>query len=126
MKTKWLWTAVLAVLVLTQAAQAEEKAPRNPALHRRERRAQVNVWLSKGILGETNEGLLAVRGKAPSSAQEALKDENADRMNTFKEDSQKKSTPLAAQQKAFAAKRRKEIPAGSPIQQSDGSWSVKT
>ena len=118
----------LAVLlaVLAQNAFAEEAlTAKNEMYSQRGRLLQISKWLSERVLGENNEGLLVVRGKSKGSVERAIKDENEEREKMFKELSQKKGTTVMEQRKLYAKSRRKEAPKGSPVQEADGSWSLK-
>ena len=92
----------------------------------RGRSVQVNIWLSQGFLGEGGEGLLVSRGTLGQSITAAMKEENADREAMFKSAAAKLGTTVMQQKKLYAKKRAAEAPVGSPIQQTDGSWKLKT
>ena len=128
------------ILTLTQGAFAKEAAqnpqaaaqppqasvPQHSSFSRRSRLIQIGGWLSEGVLGESNEGLLVLRGKALAGAEKAMKEENEEREKTFKALSVKTATTVASQKKLYAKKRRQESPVGSPLQNIDGSWTIKT
>jgi uncharacterized protein YdbL (DUF1318 family) len=113
--------AIIMLACLAQNALADEAFQKN-VFSKRGRAAQINVWLSQGLIGEDDQGLLSVHGKSRGSIEAAVKDENAEREKNFKELSQKTGTTVMEQRKRFAKKRRKEIPKGSPVQEADGSW----
>lgn len=133
-----LW--VTALVAATQCAYAEETpktqraaeqppqvvVPQNRMLPKRARLVQIGSWLSEGILGESKEGLLVLRGKSRSSIERAMKEENEDREKDFKALSVKTGTPIAAQRKLYAKKRQQESPRGTPLQGADGLWVIKT
>ena len=101
---------------------------------RRERLSDIQGYKDKKILGESKEGLLDIRltegldGKQVSLLQKMVKEENSDRMITYREIVQINSMPseqIKNVQAAAAKANRKLAKNGEWIQNEDGTWQVK-
>lgn len=115
--------ALASFLVQTAYAADLDPAVEAAALRRRDRKAQVEAWLSQGAVGEDNRGLLAVRGTADAQAVAA---ENADRSLIYEALAKKNGTSVPEIQKVYAERLRNDAPSGAPVQTPDGAWTVKS
>jgi uncharacterized protein YdbL (DUF1318 family) len=94
---------------------------------RRQRRAEIREWKSKGCMGETNKGLLVARpgeGCGPEVAG-LLRAENADRQviyDAFVKENKIPATDMPRVQSAFAKARQERSRANDWVQLDDGQW----
>jgi uncharacterized protein YdbL (DUF1318 family) len=124
------------------ADQEEVAAPEisNPAIRtiiasRAKRLAAVNAWKARGVIGESNQALLAIRNldavaglKERAEVQKLVKDENADREQLFREIAAAKNVDLSQLPKireTYASTLREKARPGDWIQQPDGTWVQK-
>jgi len=94
------------------------------ALRRRDRRPQLAVYESKGIVGENASGLVEIRAAAGADAQALVSAENSDRMIIYTAVAQKNGTSVTEVQKLYAKRLHSDAPAGTPLEV-DGVWTVK-
>ena len=99
---------------------------------RRERNPRIEDLLSRGILGEDNKGLLAIRSKSKDFSEDEVKDivteENADRMliyRSIQEQNELPSEALPRIQSIFAEERHGRVKEEVWIQLSNGDWIKK-
>jgi len=98
-------------------AYAEEglsKDVEDAALRRKDRRAELVSWESKGAIGENKLGLVEARGSGTPAS--LVKAENADRMIIYKSISQKNGALLEDVQKLYAQRLQSDAPGGTPIE----------
>lgn len=95
------------------------------AYRRRDRRAALTSLEVKGVLGETNSGLVAIRSSGDPGAQALLNAENSDRMIIYRAIAQKNGSSVQDVQKVYAERIREGLPSGAHVQSADGSWSQK-
>ena len=106
--------------------------------NRNARLGEINKLLTKRLVGEANNGLIAPRGSLSGSDSNTVNAENKDRTTIIDVMAKKiieinkldptpeninSVKPQAAEQ--FAAVRREEVPAGSLIQMPNGQWRAK-
>ena len=119
--TQHAWASFL---VQTAYAGDLDPAVEAAAIRRRDRKTEVESLLSRGAVGENNQGFLAVRG-SDASAGDVVNSENADRQAIYEGLAKKNGTSVGEIQKVYAERLRGSAPSGSPIQTPDGAWSVK-
>jgi len=97
------------------------------ALRRKNRRATLDSWEAKAVVGENNAGLVEIRnsGQADSSVKSLVQEENADRLLIYRSLSQKYNQALEQIQKVYAEKLSAQAPSGTPIESLSGEWKVK-
>jgi uncharacterized protein YdbL (DUF1318 family) len=94
---------------------------------RRERRAALREWKTRGCLGETNQGLLEARTGEGCTAEavEVMRGENADRLviyQAFMKDNNIPESDTPRVRSAFAKARQERARSGDWIQLDDGKW----
>jgi uncharacterized protein YdbL (DUF1318 family) len=96
------------------------------ALRRRDRKANLVNYESKGIIGENEAGLTEIRSASSFDAQTQaiVRDENSDRMIIYKAVAQKNGTSLDEVQKLYAKRLKSDAPSGTPVE-SGGVWAFK-
>ncbi len=112
-------------LVQTAYAGDLDPAVEQAATRRRDRRSKIVSLESQGLVGENSAGLLTVRGSLDGSAQQAVDSENQDRSAIYQALAAKNGTAVEEIQKVYSERLRKDAPGGAPVQNPDGSWSVK-
>ena len=112
---------------LLQTAYAETLDPivESAAYRRRDRKTQVDTLLARGVLGENRSGFLSVRGAVDGNAQQIMDTENSDRMIIYQALAQKNGTSVEEIEKVYAERLRSSAPAGSPVENPNGSWGTK-
>ena len=119
-------TAFADFLVETAYASDLDPAVEEAASRRRGRHDQIVSLESQGIVGVNSSGLLAVRGAADAATQQLVDAENQDRSMIQQALAAKNGTSVEDVQKVYAEKLRGKVPSGTPIQDPDGSWTVKS
>lgn len=94
------------------------------ALRRKDRKAQLSSLQAGGALGENKSGLIEVRsgGEEASSVASA---ENSDRMIIYQAIAAKNGTGVGEVQALYAKRLQADAPSGTPVESSDGQWTVK-
>lgn len=97
------------------------------AIRRRDRRAELVSWETRGAVGENRLGLIEQRdGGAP---QQLISSENADRMVIYRAIAKKNGASLEDVQKVYAQRLQSDASAGTPIEvmNTSGSyvWKIK-
>lgn len=115
---------------VSQAYAQEEDYPQSvkDAIERRKlRKDELTQWLEKGVFGENNKGKVEVRdpGMADKTALAMMKEENADREMIYQYVADKNAASVASTAQVFSERIQKDAPKGTPIQTSDGRWTVK-
>ncbi len=108
------------------AATAAADEP-NPVQRRYNRRGEVQDLKNNRVVGEGNDGLLAVRETPADAAyaayaQKTVAEENADRAAEFKAKAEELKKPLDAYIRDFAAGAFKSAYPGEWVQKEDGTW----
>ncbi len=113
--------------IVVPPAHADDISPevREAALRRKNRLAQISALESQGILGEDRQAYLAVR-KPGAEAQALADQENADRRVIYQGISRQNGTTEADVQKLYAQRLQANAPAGTPVENAGGQWSVKS
>jgi len=122
-------------IVPSAYAQSEDLAPEveQAALRRKQRKSQINLWQSKGVIGENRIGLLEIRKNQDVEPQvkELVKAENDDRMLIYNAIAQKNGTTPEQVQKIYVKKYlHPDAPQGTPLEvfnEATGSyeWRIK-
>ena len=112
-------------LVQTAYAETLDPAVESAAYRRRDRKAQVDGLLAQGMVGENHSGLLSARGNVDGSAQQIMDTENSDRMTIYQALAQKNGTSVEEIEKLYAERLSKSAPAGSQVEDPNGSWGTK-
>ena len=123
---------------LTKEAYAETKIKyltpeiKEVIERRKSRYSQIEELLSEGSIGESNQGLLEIRGRSNILSREELKGivdkENNDRMFIYRSILEQNNLPQEAVteiQRVFAKERQERVNSGVWIQLSDGKWKRK-
>jgi uncharacterized protein YdbL (DUF1318 family) len=110
-------------LVQTAYAGDLDPAVEQAATRRRDRHGDIASWEAQGLVGENSSGLLTVRGAVDGAVVEA---ENQDRSVIYQALAAKNGTSVEEIQKVYAERLRKDAPNGTPVQNPDGSWAVKS
>ena len=112
---------------LTATAYAQELSPEleNAALRRKARYNELTSLEEAGVVGETREGLVAVKGLSAASVEQLVKDENQDRMIIYDEIAFKNGTSVEDVQKIYAERLQQSAPSGTPIETKNGTWETK-
>jgi len=97
------------------------------ALRRKDRLQELSSWEAKGVLGETNNGLLQIRNNQESNFRvgEILNEENRDRMEIYEALAAKNGTSVKDVQKLYAKRLQADAPSGTPIEDDQGAWRIK-
>jgi uncharacterized protein YdbL (DUF1318 family) len=97
------------------------------ALRRKARLDALSSSEASGIVGENKSGLVEVRDPARADGRitRMVADENADRTLIYQSVARKNRTPVEEVQKLYALRLQTNAPAGTPVQNADGSWQVK-
>ena len=103
---------------------------RKAADSRRERRATLREWKSRGCMGETNQGLLVTRPGDGCGSEVAglIRAENADRQVIYSAFMKENNIPASDQPRvnsAFAKARQERARANDWVQLEDGQWVKK-
>lgn len=119
------WLNLLETNVYAQEGLSPEVE--QAALRRKNRRAALDSWEAKAVVGENNAGLAEIRnpGKADSSVKSLVQEENADRMLIYRSLAKKYNETLEQIQKVYAEKLSAGAPSGTPIESLNGQWEVK-
>lgn len=82
---------------------------------------------SKGLIGETNSGLLELRGAGSSDASlnELVSAENNDRMIIYRSVAKKNGATLDEVRELYAKKLQAKAPSGTPVESASGEWRAK-
>lgn len=103
------------MLVTTAYAEGGLSAEATDAAYRRrDRKAQLDAYLSQGVLGEGSDALVVVRG-GDAGARSLAEAENADRMIIYKAIAAKNGSSVGEVQKVYAERLRKDAPAGAAV-----------
>jgi uncharacterized protein YdbL (DUF1318 family) len=97
----------------------------NAAYRRRDRRDELSSLEVQGVLGEGRSALVVVRSSGNARAQQVMTDENNDRMIIYRAIAAKNGSSVEDVQKVYAERLRAGVPAGTQVQNADGSWSKK-
>jgi uncharacterized protein len=101
------------------------------ALRRKERKAELAGWQSKGVIGEDRMGLLAIRDRVQSGPALAalINSENSDRMSIYAAVAKKNGASLEDVARLYAKRLQSDAPSGTPVEVADGSggyaWTKK-
>ncbi len=97
------------------------------ALRRKDRRSELSVWESKGVVGENKSGLVEIRNSsaADSSVQRLVSAENNDRMLIYRAVAAKNKSSVEEVQKLYAKRLQDDAPGGTPIEIPGSGWKVK-
>ena len=111
----------------TAYAGEEDLSPeaRDAAYRRRDRHSELESYESRGVLGESRNGLVVVRGAADARANELLSAENSDRMVIYQAIASKRQSSVSDVQKVYAERLRERVPSGTPVENADGSWTTR-
>lgn len=120
-------SSLSAFFVGTAYAEDEDVSPeaKDAAYRRRDRRPELVSFESKGILGESNRALIVMRGAGDARAQQIMAEENSDRMVIFQAIAKKRQSSIDNIQKVYADRLRDRLASGTPVQNEDGSWTIK-
>lgn len=124
MKTKTLWMGLMLSLAGAPLLPVKVQAQDLGAVRQRmeARLAQVDAAKEKGLVGETNRGLLEVRGAAGEGVGKLVEAENADRQAAYAAIARNTQTSP----EAVATARARQIATGSKpgvwLQREDGGW----
>ena len=112
---------------LTATAYAQNLSPEleNAALRRKARYNELTSLEAAGVVGETRDGLVAVRGSSDARVEQLVKDENQDRMIIYDEIAFKNGTSVEDVQKIYAERLQQSAPSGTPIETKNGTWETK-
>jgi uncharacterized protein YdbL (DUF1318 family) len=123
MKTTLLRTVALFTLVsMTVGASALRAEDLGAVKHRMEQRlAQIDHLKSQGVIGETNRGLLELRG-GNVEAGDAVAAENRDREIVYAEIAKQTGTSFEQVARHRARKIAADSARGVWLQKEDGSW----
>ncbi len=88
------------------------------ALRRKDRRDELILWETKGIIGENKSGLLVIRlsDKADVAATDLVSQENRDRMIIYQSVAEKNGSSVEEVQKLYAKRLQQDALAGTPIE----------
>ncbi len=114
--------------VLVPPAHADDLSPEaeQAALRRRDRQASLKPLQAQGLIGQTRLGMLTARGAVDAAAAGLIRDENSDRMIIYQEISRKNGASLEDVQKVYARKLLRSVPSGTPVEDENGAWSVRS
>jgi uncharacterized protein YdbL (DUF1318 family) len=96
------------------------------AIGRRDRKAELNSWEEKGVIGENRLGLVEIRKQESSNSalNSLVNAENSDRMVIYQSIAKKNGTQVEEVQKLYAKRIQNDAPSGTPIENESG-WSIK-
>ncbi|HNX80623.1 MAG TPA: DUF1318 domain-containing protein [Candidatus Omnitrophota bacterium] len=116
----------LSVFIATAYAQSLDQDVEAAALRRRDRLSNLEAYESKGVLGESKQGLVVIQSadKADTQARALVESENSDRLVIYQSVARKNGIPLADVQKMYAKKLQQNAPAGTPLETESG-WQIK-
>ncbi|NQT06124.1 MAG: YdbL family protein [Candidatus Omnitrophica bacterium] len=117
--------SMLNYIVGTAYAQDLSSGLEEAALRRKARYGEITPLEQAGVLGESNSGLIVIRGSADSSISNLVSDENNDRIFIYKGIAKKNGTSVSEVQKIYAERLQGSAPSGTPIETSSGSWRIK-
>lgn len=93
---------------------------------RRDRKHALDVWESKGVLGENRMGFVVVKDAAAAdmSALSLVSEENNDRQIIYQYIARKNGASVDETGKVFAERIQAAAPAGTPVESGSG-WTIK-
>lgn len=116
--------------IFTGIAYAEEALPADveeAAMRRSARYDELSAAEAKGIIGESNSGLVELRGAGPDGASlsRLISAENEDRMIIYKSVAKKNGATVDEVRGLYAKKLQAKAPAGTFVQSESGEWRAK-
>jgi len=120
--------------LVTEVHAAEGLSPEieQAALRRRDRRAALVVWQTKGVVGENRSGLVEIRmaDQANAAVRALVEAENIDRMMIYQAVAQKNGTAVSEVQKLYAKRLQSDATSGTPVESSNQvsgtfEWTIK-
>lgn len=90
-----------------------------------ERLEQIDDLKQQGLVGESNEALLVVRGEIAPEQRRMVEAENKDRMAVYRAIAEKTGQPVEKVQRQLAAQLARNSAPGVWLQDAEGNWYQK-